>query len=149
LKPTSPFKIDSDPLVESAFFKFSSGITANIVKSSGCNLRIGGTQGNLVIHADGAFIQVNQNNQISPTYFLEQKIINLLPTKSSTLIVMSELVKAIKDNIEPPITLKEIEVGTQMLIGCVWSHLHEGKSIQLNTIPRQFVVTGKYNNVYA
>jgi len=146
---TSNLTVDSDPVIESAFFKFATGITANIVRSGGLNVRIGGTTGNLVVHADGSFIQVSLNSAQQPAYYLEQHVIHPLPSKSATVTAMTELVQAITADAPPPISLDAIEVGTQMLMGCVWSHLHDGKLIHVSDVPSQLVVTGKYGDLYA
>lgn len=145
----SPYIIDSDPIVENALFKFSSGVTANISRANGLGLRICGSNGNLMVHANGAFVQVSSADAGNPSYFLEQRFINSLPNNTATTTAMTELYDAIKYNKPLAITLKEIEVGTKCLFGCAWSSLNENKIISIDDIPPQMVITGKFGELYA
>lgn len=141
--------IDSDPVVESACFTFGSGVTANIVKTNGLSLRIGGAKGTLIVHANGSYLQLNRGNAKNADYFLEQKIITPLPSGSATVTAMTELLDAIKNNKPSPITLEDIELGMKMLFGCLWSSLHEGRRVNLNETPSSLIVTGKFRDCYA
>jgi scyllo-inositol 2-dehydrogenase (NAD+) len=141
--------INSDPIIENAFFKFKHGKTASIVRGGGFNIRIAGKRGNLKVHADGAFIQVNRGTTEPSAYYQEQEMITFSPTASATSIALTELIESVKNDSAPPISLKAIETGTKMLMGCIWSSLNEGKIIHSNDIPDDLIVTGKTGHLYA
>jgi len=145
----SKLKVDSDPIIENAYFKFDTGITANIIRLGGHNVKIGGTKGNLVVHANGSFIQVDRKRPQHPAYYLDRQTIHSLPDQSATVTAMTELTQSIITNSQPPISHREIELGMQMLMGCVWSHLNGSKLLHADDIPSDLVVTGKYGDVYA
>lgn len=149
LNRISEMVIDSDPVIENAFFKFESGVTANINKSDGLNVRISGSKGNMIIHGNGAYIQVNQKATESSPYYLDQKTLSPIITQSATVTVLTELIDSVILDLQSPISLAEVALGIKMLMGCVWSHLNEGKLIDPSQIPENLLVTGKYGELYA
>jgi len=147
--PSSDYLVDSDPFVESMFFKTRSGVSAYITNASGLNVRVMGKKGNLTVHADGAYIQLNQDNINTGGYFLDQKNMNIFSAQSATVTAIKELIAAVntEQSIHPKLDV--VEIGMKMLLGGVWSHLSGNKTMLLSDIPPELIVTGKSGDLYA
>lgn len=143
------YLIDTDPMVEHAHFKFGTSATASIIPAKGLNLRIAGTQGNLTIHANGTFLQLDSPSKQMPAYFLEQTVINPLPTSAATVNALTELISSIKQDTLPSISMKEIVYGMKMLFACVWSSLNKSTLVNIDDTPADLVVTGKFKEMFA
>ena len=141
--------IDADPLVNYAFFKFGNGITASISSINGLNIRIGCTRGNLTIHGDGEFIEINSRGKME-AYLHETKILKVSPAKSGTQCLFEDLRDALKLN-KPVenITPEEILAGQKLLFGIVQSALKNGSAISTAELNEDFVITGKTGQFYA
>ncbi len=145
----SPTLIDSDPIVLSAFFQFANGVTARIGTSGGLNVRLGGTRGNLTVHADGSFLELHRAGTGSPDYFSQTERLDPPPGPSATITAMTRLVRSVVAHDPPPLPPGQIENGMRMLLGCAWSHLNGGKTIALDDIPGELCVTGKWKDRFA
>ena len=141
--------VDSDPIVDHCFFTFESNVTAIITKANGLNVKISGSNGNMVIHGNGATIQLNKKDANDSPYFLYQRTFTPDIRESATVTALKELVSSVLSGSVLPIQLEEIETGIQMLLGCVWSHINDNKPVGVNQIPKELVVTGKYGDLYA
>lgn len=141
--------INSDPYVEGMLFKMHQGIIAYITNAAGLNVRIIGKMGNITVNANGSYMQLNYSDENSEGYFLNQKNINMFSKESATVVAIKELIIAIK--MQKPINnnLEIIETGMKMLFGGVWSHLNNNRSISLDDISKELIVTGKFGNLYA
>ncbi|MCA9816333.1 MAG: Gfo/Idh/MocA family oxidoreductase [Cyanobacteria bacterium HKST-UBA01] len=148
---SSGLKVDSDPVLESAYILMDSGVRAYIVASAGLSVRLGGDLGSMVVLADGAMIQVNKSKPgASTNYFPDMQIVELTPKKSATVNAFESLVSQVNGSLKPPgITLKEMEAGSRMLFGCVWSHLQGGLRVDPNAIPTDLIITGRTGELYA
>ena len=142
-------KIDSDPIIQNAFFKFETTATASIVRSGGLNTKIAGETGNIIVHADGSYIQLNRAHERQAAYFVGHEVRHSLSQTSATVTALTELREAMTSSSLSPISPREIELGIQMLMGCVWSHLVGGRCVETRDIPAQCVVTGRYKDQYA
>jgi predicted dehydrogenase len=145
----APRVIDSDPVIDTAFFQFAEGVTGCIVRSGGLNVRVGGTEGNLTVHADGSFIEMSRKTSGRDAYYLQRDIVNASPTTGATVTAMRELAASVAGNAPPPIAPASIELGTRMLFACAWSHLQDGRRVDAAGVPPELVVTGRYGNLYA
>jgi scyllo-inositol 2-dehydrogenase (NAD+) len=144
----SELVIDSDPVIEHAFFSFESGATAAITKTAGCNLHVAGTRGNLTVHADGSYIQLDTPKGAQRGYFVAHTILDDLPAESATLVAFRELLAAAGKPDSASVSPAEIETGLTMLLACAWSHLCGG-SVRLADVPADLLVTGKYHDRFA
>jgi len=141
--------IDSDPIVEFAHFKFKNGVSGTISQRGGINVMLAGTKGNITVHADGHYIEVFTPSLSSGSYFLNQSIKHIFPAESATVNAFKKMLRSITINDPLPISIQEIEGGTKMLLGCVWSHLNDGKLIKPAEMPSSISVSGHYNGSYA
>lgn len=141
--------IDSDPIVETANFRFENGITGSIERGSGMNVRLQGTQGNLIIHGNGAFLQIDRKSHPQSSYFLKHEFIQPTPSAGATVTAFTELIESLETGAPTSITSREIEMNTRMLLGCAWSHLIKGRPVPLSEIPPDLVITGKFGDRYA
>ncbi len=144
---TSASVVDSDPVIDNAFFSFENGVTATIVTTGGLNVRVAGTAGTLTVHADGSYLQVNRANGAQHGYFVDQQVIQPELPHGATVTALSELARATRSSDLPP--TDHIERGTSMLMGCVWSHLHGGQAIDASALPWDLVVTGRVGERFA
>jgi scyllo-inositol 2-dehydrogenase (NAD+) len=142
-------RVDTDPLIEHAFFKFHSGFSASISPSVGNCTRINASKGSLLIHADGAFLQLNKSNNQTEDYFLDQSILHSMVESGCTVNAIRELYASIQDKKSVSISLDEIILNTKMLLSCVWSQLSKGQLIHLKDLPKGLEVTGRFGELYA
>lgn len=141
--------IDSDPVVSYAQFWFDGGVRGLIVRGGGCSVRANGTHGSLEILSDGASIHLRKPNGLQKGYFLLQQTIFPVIQRSATVVAIEELVRKVNGESIESISHDEIYFGMQMLWGCVFSHLQQGKKCQLADIPSDLIITGRFGNVYA
>jgi hypothetical protein len=144
--PASQSIIDSDPLVDHAHYWFASGAAATITRSGGFNVRVGGSEGTLTIHADGTNIQVSRAGGAQRSYFAEHDFISSPSRASATVIALEELCRSVEESKPMPILPAEIETGTRMLLGCVWSHLNGGARVDMDSVPDDLSVIGRYGD---
>lgn len=142
-------RVDSDPVVESACFRFGSGARCMITRLGGCNVRIGGSHGSLTVHADGAYIEICRAASSLPAYCLQRRLLHVSAPASATMTAFGEMVRAVRKRDAAPIPALDIEGGMAMLIGCVWSHLEGNRPVPAADIPADLVVTGRYGDAYA
>jgi scyllo-inositol 2-dehydrogenase (NAD+) len=141
--------VDSDPIVESAFIELEGGVSAQIVQAGGLNLRLAGTKGTLTVHGDGSLISTELASAPSG-YFLERRVDHLRPeTGGATVTAFLEMIAAVNNERDPPISGQEIEAGLGLLLGMTWSHLQGGTKIRPIDIPGELVVTGRSGLLFA
>ncbi|MBI4324220.1 MAG: Gfo/Idh/MocA family oxidoreductase, partial [Chloroflexi bacterium] len=90
--------VDADPVLENAFVRFANGINGAITAATGLNVRIAGTLGNLVVAADGSWIELAQKARPEDPYQLHQQRWEPSPTQSGTQRAFSELAAAVRDH---------------------------------------------------
>jgi scyllo-inositol 2-dehydrogenase (NAD+) len=139
----------SDPLVEHAYFQFDHGLDGTITSSPGFNVRISGADGNIIVHANGAFIEVNKKHSKSSPYYLEHSVVHYLTEQKATVFAMDALASSVLNNSTVLINHEEISIGMAMLLGCIWSHSQLGKPVSFNDIPSDLEAQGMYNGMYA
>lgn len=142
-------KIEEDPTLEHAYFIFNGGKTGTITSAGGFNTRIHGSLGNIVVHANGTYIEICRKNCDDSPYFLEHATLHEFSTQQATVFAISTLVDAIKENGILPIMPEEIIVGMNMLLGCVWSHMNKGKMIRIEEIPNNLFLHGMHAGLNA
>jgi scyllo-inositol 2-dehydrogenase (NAD+) len=142
------YYLKHDPYVENASFYFNSGVIGAINNSSGMNVQLGGTKGNMVIHANGNYLEIN-TPATHPAYFTSKKIINGLPNKSATIRALENLRESMLDNEDLLISPEEIITGLDMLLGCVQSSVHNGVFIDRRKLSKEIKVDGRFNGVCA
>lgn len=141
-------EVDDDPLVESATIKFKSGVTGLITSRAGGNVTLCGTGGNLIIAADGSWLELQKRTNKGP-YFLETSRMNVEPEMSGTQRAFFELMKAIQKGTPLTITTEEIETSQEIMLGIAYSSIHDGRRIRVSDIPAKFTVTGKFGDQFA
>jgi predicted dehydrogenase len=141
--------MDSDPVVEAAFFRFQNGITSHILRSGGLTVRVVGTNGSVAVHADGSFVEINRPPAGTTSYFLRREVEYPLLAQSPTTTAITELAKSICDDEAMPIQPLEIDVGIRMLMACAWSHLRGSQVVKLAELPPHLCVSGRSEAGYA
>lgn len=144
------FIISEDPVVIGALFKFSNGLTGKITNLSGLNVKISGSDGYLIIHGDGKFIEIYTRSNKSSPYFLENKKFSVAESEhKATVFALDSLSNSIIENSPLPIKLDEISLGMRMLFGSMWSYMNNGVIIPSHEVPENLVIEGIHNGCYA
>ena len=146
--PDNPLVIDDDPLVESAMIKFTNGVTGLITSRAGGNVTLCGTDGNLIIAADGSWLELQKRAGKGP-YFLETSRVYVEPEMSGTQRAFFQLMNAIQEGATLSITPEEIETSQEIMLGIAYSSLHGGRRIAVSELPANFTVTGKFGENFA
>jgi scyllo-inositol 2-dehydrogenase (NAD+) len=146
---TTPLLVDSDPIVNHANFTFAGPLTASVTRAGGLNVRLAGTTGNLTVHADGSWLELECDDGRRTGYFLQHERVPVTADRSATVTALTELVEAVRSNGFDPTSASEIEAGTAMLMGCVVSHMRNGARIAVGEIPAELTVTGRSGSRYA
>lgn len=146
--------VDSDPLILSAQIVFEGGVRGSISCGEGGVVRLLGSNGTMIIHGDGACIQMSTKSESHSPYFHDQKFITPQAPKGATRVAFEELAKVVQGNISEEefiekISPNDILYGQQLLLGCAWSHLNSNKYIDIDTIPSDLTVTGKNGQYFA
>jgi predicted dehydrogenase len=141
--------VDSDPVIEHAHFRLSNGVTANITRGRGLNVRMCGSHGSLTVHANGSAMELHTKSQPASPYFLESKSIRPDPGRGATVNALTELADSVVADAPSPIDFNSAIGGLEMLLGCVWSHLNDGRRISNSHIPLDLTVMGKTGANYA
>lgn len=138
-------RINSDPFVEHAVFRFDNGVIGTLSRAAGLNLRVAGAKGILTVHGDGSRIEIDQG---SGPYFLERALVPPAITEGATVSAMRELVRQVRGGAacESPVF---IEHGLRMLFGCVWSHMNGNVLVPLRNVPPDLMVTGRFGDIHA
>ncbi|MDH5645418.1 MAG: hypothetical protein OEZ01_05395, partial [Candidatus Heimdallarchaeota archaeon] len=106
------------------------------------------TEGNLIIAADGSWLELQKRGDKSP-YFLENKRLNVEALMSGTQRVFFDLANAIQYETALSITPEEIELSQKILLSIAYSSLKDGRRIDISKTPEKFTVTGKFGDKYA
>ena len=82
-----------------------------------------GSNGTMVIHGDGACIQISTKSESHSPYFHDQKFITPQAPKGATRVAFEELAKVVQGNISgeefiDKISPNDILYGQQLLFGC-------------------------------
>ena len=141
-------RIDSDPLVESAFVQFQAGLTAHISTATGMNVRLSGTEGTLTIVGDAYGMMLERRFPLASEKVVREFTLNTA-SKSGTQIAFEEIVSTLNGGEAERSSLDEIELGQKLLFGFALSALEGGKRWELCDIPLEFTVTGRLGNVGA
>lgn len=142
---TSEKLVDSDPVIESASIMFENDVLGSISRTAGLSTRIGGKTGVLTVSSDGTQIQLEAKGPNG--YFVEKTNDFDLSGESATQSAMGELVQAINKN--SILNTDHIQLGTELLLGCGWSHCNDGKRIGPSVIPQDFLISSRSGENYA
>lgn len=145
---SNPLIVDDDPFVESAMVKFTNGVSGLITSRAGGNVTLCGTDGNLIIAADGSWLELQKRTGKGP-YFLEVSRVNVEPEMSGTQRAFFEIINAIQIGTPLSITPEEIETSQEIIMGIAFSSLQNGRRIETAEIPAKFTVTGKFGDNFA
>ena len=148
-KPEDKKFVNDDPVISNAFFRFKNGLKASINCAAGLNTRIAGTKGIITVYGDGYKIQVDKEGTALPYYYTETYTEQPELLSSATETAIDELVAAVTENGNAPITPQEIFTNSLMASGVVYSHLQGGRRVAVNEIPYDMVITGKSGDFYA
>ena len=146
---TSDSTIDSDPVVSFAQFWFDGGARGLITRGGGCSVRVNGRLGSLEILSDGTSIHIRKVNGPQKGYFLLHQTIFPVIQRSATVVAIEEMISNVNCENVQSISHDEIYFGMQMLWGCVFSHLQQGKKCKLVDIPKELKITGRNGMMYA
>jgi hypothetical protein len=141
--------LDEDPIVENAFIKFTNGISASVTIADGFNVRLSGRTGVLEVPANGIWIELDRQLSTTDPYQRERQKIVVEPLQSGTQRAFSELASAVRDGHATGISAREIEQASAILLGCAFSSLQGGRRISLAELPDDFLVTGRFGELYA
>jgi len=144
----NPLVIDDDPLVESALIKFKNGVSGLITSGAGGNVTLYGTDGNLIIAADGSWLELQKRVDKSP-YFLGVSRLNVKAEMSGTQRAFFELFSAIQSGVPLSITPEEIEISQRALLAIAFSSFHDGRRVEISEIPPEFTVTGRFGDNFS
>lgn len=145
----SALRIDSDPVVSYAQFWFDGGVRGLIVRGGGCNVRVNGTLGSIEILSDGSALHLRKSSATTGSYFLLNQTLYPLVNRSATVVAIEELVLNVNGQSVDSISPDEIYMGMQMLWGCVFSHLQNGRKCRLEDIPEDLIISGRFGDLYA
>ncbi|MBY0369421.1 Gfo/Idh/MocA family oxidoreductase [bacterium] len=143
----SEMRVDSDPVVENACFRFPGGVTGLITRSGGLNVRLAGTRGTIAVGADGSYLEARK--QGASGYFLETRTAQSLGGTGATATALAETWRAAQGQGEMPLSPGEILASTQMLLGIVWSAREGNGPVSLTAVPSALTVTGRSGTLYA
>lgn len=141
--------IDSDPVVSYAQFWFDGGARGLIVRGGGCGVRANGTRGSLEIASDGVSLLIRKPTVAQRGYFLSHQTIFPVTNRSATVVAIEELVANVNGRSVRSILPDEIYMGMQMLWGCVYSHLQDGRKCRLADVPEDLEISGRFGDLYA
>jgi len=146
--------IDSDPLIDSAQFLFLNGVRGSISIGGGAVVRLNFSDGTLIIHGDGAYIQQSTRSNPDSPYFLDQKTYHPQSPRGATHVAFDELVSVVNGGVSKQefnnlISPLDIQAGMEMLIGCAWSHMNSNQFIDINNVPSELTVTGRSGSLFA
>ncbi|MGZ6332866.1 MAG: Gfo/Idh/MocA family protein [Bdellovibrionota bacterium] len=144
----SPMLIDDDPVVENAFIKFKNNVTGLITSRSGKNVTLCGTAGNIIVAADGSWIEIQRRGATGP-YFSAVEKIEVDPKMSGTQRAFCELAAAILGGQPPSINADVVELSQEVLLSIALSSIQNGRRVGLSELPEAFTVTGRTGNLFA
>lgn len=142
--------VDDDPHIDNAFYRFGNGVKGLITLGRGMNFRMTGSKGQLTVYADGSGIEIRTNRKGNNPYLLDRTDLSSTAEESGTQAAIAEIRDAILfGSREPTIRFEEVRTGLRMLLGAVWSSLQDGRITNLDEVPEEFTVTGRFGNLYA
>jgi len=142
--------IDDDPVVEYGFVKFNNGVNGVITSSSGMNTKLAGTSGTIEIVGSGSWIEVRKKRFKNSPYFLDIEKIEVKPKMSGTQRAFSELISAVRGDINKlSITTEDVCAGQRILLSIAQSSILGGQKVDPLQLDESFTVTGKFGDYYA
>ncbi|HET9278094.1 MAG TPA: hypothetical protein VFN95_07895, partial [Flavitalea sp.] len=115
----------------------------------GLNVRIGCSKGNLTVHGDGYFIEINRPREM-PSYFHSLEKIQIESVISGTQHLMQDLRDAVLyDQPVQHIVPEEILCGQQLLFGILQSSFQNGEQVSLADLNDNLVITGRTGKLFA
>ncbi len=141
--------IDADPIIENASVRFSGGLNAVITTAPGLNVRFAGDLGVLTVGADGSWLTREKRTHADRPYHGLPERIPFTPQASGTQRTFAELIAAVNDMGQPPITTAEVLLSNQLSFAVAWSALNGGKQMTLRDLPEELTITGRQGQNYA
>ena len=129
---------------------FNNGVVGLISASGGLSVKLSLTSGEIVIGADGSWLEVNQKNKhLRTPYFFDRRMLMSQPNGSAMQMALEELCSQITKNVVPTVTLQEVYDAQRLLYSIVLSELNGGIRFPVSDVPMDLVITGKTENRYA
>jgi len=140
--------VDDDPILTSAFVKFSNGVDGFITTTGGFTTRLSGTRGGLAVVADGSRIELWKRPNGSH-YELIHEPRSVAPTMSGTQRALAELRAAVLSGQAPSMALEDVEASQRILFEIASSSLAGGARFRLAEVDPDFTITGRFGALYA
>lgn len=141
--------VDDDPIVDHAFVKFENGINGIITSASGLNTHISGTDGSLIVAANGSWIEIHKKTNKDSPYHHHITKLEAAPEMSGTQRAFRDLEMAVRENKELSIEPEEIALSQNILLCFVLSSQRGGIRLPLSSLEDEFTVTGKFGSLNA
>lgn len=106
--------------------------------------------GVIIVHGDGASLQIMRRPSKSSEYFTDQTFVNPMGERGATVTAIDDLVNALTEN-KCLNYISDVDIHNNMLLilGCVWSQLNNSSKIELKDIPEELVLTGRSGEYFA
>jgi len=141
--------VDADPILESGYVRFASGVNGVVTSAGGLDTRVAGSGGTLTVFADGRTIEVRKNIGVQRAYHLDHLTLTPHVERSGTVQAFTELRDALVTGARTSISLDEIRSGLAVLFGFVRSSLDGGRRLPLADVEPAFMVTGRSGKLVA
>jgi predicted dehydrogenase len=141
--------IDDDPSVEHASVKFRNGVTGVISSAGGYNVLLCGTDGNLCVGGNGAWMELRRKKTPDDLYYLESSSVGFSPAVSGTTRAFQQLEAAVRHAGPHPVSPEEIAAGQRILLSIALSALNGGQRISPAQVDPRFTVTGRFGQMFA
>jgi predicted dehydrogenase len=140
--------VNSDPVLDMAYLEFNNGISTIITAGSGFCLRIYGETGSVTVIGDGSKVELRKKKKNSP-YELNCQDIEFNSSISGTQQAFINLMKYVQSGKKTGLSLSEVKRVHQTLFALALSELNNGEAINPNNVPYDFIITGRFGNLYA
>lgn len=140
--------VDCDPLLDMGYLEFGNGVTAVITAGHGFNIRLFGETGSVTVVGDGVRVELRKKMQDRPYEFGPTEL-PFDASISGTRQAFLNLVDYINQGTPTGLTFAEVEQIHRALLAMALSEISNGQAVDVWNIPRDFVVTGRFGNLYA
>ncbi|MCG9579477.1 Gfo/Idh/MocA family oxidoreductase [Vibrio tubiashii] len=142
--------VDADPKIVSVEIEYENGVLGKISKCGGNIVTLMFEYGVIIVHGDGANLQIMRRPSKSSEYFTDQTFVNPMGERGATVTAIDDLVNALTEN-KCLNYISDVDIHNNMLLilGCVWSQLNDSSKIELKDIPEELVLTGRSGEYFA
>jgi predicted dehydrogenase len=131
-------RVESDPLIQSAFVQFGNGVRGYFLATIGYDWEITGSAGKLRALSDGSAIELRQ--PVGRWKQLEPTDAPPLPNGSSALACLEDLVEAVETGRETKGNIQLARRSQEIMMGIIASHGQNGARVPLPLANRSLYV---------